>query len=254
MAVDDVWTTNPVQIGMDKQSIPTKEYAGSIEGMYDDALKKQGEAIDANIAAGKLDYQKQINEAPKTYDPMRNEAHTNDQMAQRTLRERMANMGMGAGGGKSMTLDNQRQSALLNRLGDISRQQQQFVDDANFGMSKLDAQGVSEKAAAAAQNTSERNQALITDKYNRQNFEYQKSRDTTSDAQWDKQFKYQQGRDTTSDGQWNQQFGLQSDQYNYSKGRDDVNDYLALYQNRKITKDQFFKFYNKYKENKKGVK
>jgi hypothetical protein len=132
-----------------------------INKMYDDALKARNDAIEKSTQASQTGYKSQIDNAKNTYNPMRNEAYTQDQTAQRTLRERMANLGLGAGGGKSMTLDNQRQSALLNRMGDISRQQRQYEDNLKTEMSKLTAQGSADKAAAAAENYTQRNQALI---------------------------------------------------------------------------------------------
>ena len=69
----------------------------------------------------------------------------------------------------------------------------------------------------------------------REQFDYQKERDTKSDQQWEKQFGYQQERDTKSDQQWQQQFAYQQQrdqtadsqwqqQFAYQQKRDETSD------------------------------
>ena len=61
-----------------------------------------------------------------------------------------------------------------------------------------------------------------------QSFEYQKGRDETADKQWQQQFSYQQGRDKTADQQWQKSFDQSNKQwqaqFDYGKDRDKVSD------------------------------
>lgn len=192
----------------------TTNYQNNINNMYDAAQKNKEKAINAAVTAGRTAYQNQIGSADSSYKALRNEAYASDQTAQRTLRERMANLGMSAGGGKSMTLDSQRQSALLNRMGEISRQKQQYLDDLRTNISKLQTQGSADIASAAAENEAQRNQALMADFYNTRTY------------------NYQQKRDQTSDGQWKKQYDMQQQSQNYQQA-------WALYKKRKIGRNQF---------------
>lgn len=82
--------------------------------------------------------------------------------------------------------------------------------------------------------------------FQREQFEYQKERDTNADQQWQMQFDYGKERDTVADTQWQQQFGYQQErdkvgdtqwqksfdqsnkqwqaQFDYGKERDKVSD------------------------------
>jgi hypothetical protein len=160
---DLVYTTMPVNPARLGATSPYENHA--IKGMYDSALGMRKDAINAGVEAGRLGYQRQIEQAPTTYQPLRNEAYTNDQMAQRTLRERLANMGMNATGGKSLTLENQRAMGLQNRLGDINRQQQKFIDDANFAIKELEAQGRYQEAQAVADSANSQIGTMIEDRW-----------------------------------------------------------------------------------------
>ena len=104
-------------------------------------------------------------------------------------------MGLGAVGGKSLTLENQRSMNLQNQLGDITRQQQEVIDNANFEIQQLMAQGRVQEAQAVADNASTMNNQLINKFYqdreynfNQDRFGYQKERDKVGDTQWEKQF------------------------------------------------------------------
>jgi hypothetical protein len=136
--------------------------------MYNNTLAGKLAAIQGQVQSGTAEYQRQISQAPSTYQPMRNETYTNDQLAQRALRERLANMGLGASGGKSLTLENQREMSLQNKLGDINRQQQKFIDDANFQIAQLQNQGRYQEAQAVAEVAAQMNQALQEDYWQRQ--------------------------------------------------------------------------------------
>ena len=75
----------------------------------------------------------------------------------------------------------------------------------------------------------------VADQQWQSQFDYQKTRDTTADSQWQSQFDYQKSRDTTADSQWQSQFDYQKtrdaqadkqwqSQYEYQKARDAIAD------------------------------
>lgn len=214
----------------------------NFQGMYDTSLANQKAAIQAGVDAGKLDLQNTISNAGKEYDPLRNEAYVNDQAAQRQLQERMANMGMSATGGKSMTLDSQRNMSLQNRLGDISRQQQQVVDDANLQINKLVAEGRVQEAQAVADEANKLNDRLTEDYYKTKEYnmqqsqiDYGKQRDAIGDTRYADETAYGRQRDTMADKTQQEQFAYQKErdtaedtwqreQFNYQKGRDTTED------------------------------
>jgi hypothetical protein len=148
----------------------SKYYNQTITDAYNSALKARLEAIAGQVAAGTAGYQKQLAEAGQKFDPLRNEAYTQDQLAQRALRERMANMGLSATGGKSMTLESQREMSLQNRLGEINRQQKQLETDAQFEINRLIAQGEYEKAQAVAEEAARMNEALMNEYWRQQEY------------------------------------------------------------------------------------
>ena len=182
------------------------------EGMSQKTLDARMKAIQTGVEAGKQQYQRQIDNAAKEYDPLRNEAYTNDQRTQRQQQERLANMGLSATGGASMTMESNRAMSLQNRLGDISRQQQKLVDDANFQINQLVAQGKVDEAKAVSEETDKLNQQLVDDYYKTRDYKlqqdqfgYQKERDTTTDQQWQDQLDYTKGRDTVADTHWKEE-------------------------------------------------
>jgi hypothetical protein len=157
------------QLRLGNTSTRPSPYANSnISSMYEQSLASRLAGIDAQTAAGRAGYTKQIQEAPQTYQPLRNEAYAQDQTSQRALRERLANMGLGAAGGQSLTMENQRTMSLQNRLGDLNRQQQKVIDDANFQINQLMSQGEYEKAQATADEAAKMNQALLEEYWRNQ--------------------------------------------------------------------------------------
>jgi murein DD-endopeptidase MepM/ murein hydrolase activator NlpD len=180
----------------------TQPWEQQINDMFSNSLAAQQGQIDANYNIQKSDYDKQINDAPKKYDPLRNEAYVNNAMAERSRKESMANMGLSGAGGASQTLQQRNTGALLNTLGDISRQQQDYTDNINFAIGKLTTKYNADTESLNQQTESERKRALF------------------------------------DQGNWEKSYGLQQDQLELSMSDSEFNKYMSLYDKKLITKKQ----------------
>lgn len=205
-----------------------------IEKMYKEMLGSQKTAAQAQIDAGVGQYTQQKNKIPQSYDPLRNEAHVNDQMAQRVQRERMANMGMSAAGGKSMTLQNQREMGLQNNLGNISRQQKNAEDEIENSIAKLKAEGNLNMANLDAANSQQMNEALMN-KYN-QDREY-----NTQQAQFSEQQRQYNESQELQKNQLTEQQRQYEAQQAAAKQAETFNQAWALYQRKKMSSKMFEK-------------
>jgi LysM repeat protein len=181
---------------------PDTDWRSLINSIYDDLLNSQQTAIKGRYDAQKLELDTEKNKAPDIYNPLRSEAYTNNEMAERSRREAMANMGYSGAGGTSQTLQQRNTNALLTSLGDISRQQQDYTNNIDIALNKLGIQETAEQNSAGLQINSQRNQALL------------------------------------DQSNWAQNYGLQQDQINLSKGDSEFNRYMELYNKKLITKGQ----------------
>jgi len=199
----------------------TQPAAPDLKGMSAASLLERRKAIQEATEAAKLPYQSQIDNAEKEFAPLKNEAYANDRIAQRQQRERLANMGLGATGGASMTLENNRAMSLQNRLGEISRQQQQLKDDANLQISQLVAQGKTQEAQAVADESGRLNQQLVDDYYKTKDYNMQTD-----------QFNYQKDRDKIGDQYRESEFNAQQEVNKFNKA-------WELYQQKGISAKKF---------------
>lgn len=156
---------------------------------YKSALDARIAAINAGRDAEIAAQNKLISELPGQYDPMRNEAYTNDQVAQRQLRERMANLGAGAGGGTSLTFDTRRQMALQGQLGDINRQQAKAKTDAEFNIGQIGSKANAEINSATAEIEQQKQQALRDEAWKGKDYDLQKKASDLSQKQFDQAVK-----------------------------------------------------------------
>ena len=179
------------------------DWKALINSIYDDIKSSQQQAISGRYDAQRLELNTQKEKAPDIYNPLRNEAYTNSEMAERSRREAMANMGLSAGGGTSQTLRQRNTNALLNSLGDISRQQQDYTNNIQLALDKLGIQEGAERGSSDLQIDSQRNQALL------------------------------------DQGNWEKGYGLQQSQYGLSKSDSAFNQAFELYSKKLITKKQF---------------
>lgn len=173
-----------------------------VNDIYDQLKLSQETQIEGGYNAQKLELDAQKDKAPDIYDPLRNEAYTSNETAERSRREAMANMGLSGAGGTSQTLQQRNTNALLNSLGDISRQQQDYTNNINLALSKLGIQKEADITSAGQQLESQRNQALL------------------------------------DQSNWEKNYGLQQSQYDLSMSDNEFNKYMGLYGNKLITKKQ----------------
>jgi hypothetical protein len=94
----------------------------------------QRNALQSSADAEKAQIQQNISNAGQTYQPVRNQAYIDQQLAEARRRESMANMGLSGAGGTSRTLQQQNDTTLLNTLGAADRAQQAYVDTQNQGL------------------------------------------------------------------------------------------------------------------------
>ncbi len=181
------------------------EWEGLIDGIYESSRKSQLETLTGQYKSQLADYEKQKKDAPKAFDPLRNEAHVNAQMAERSRKESMANMGLSGAGGMSQTLQQRNVNTLLSTLGGISRQQQDFSDNVNFALGQLATQYDAGTNSINAQIESEKGRAYL------------------------------------DQSNWLKNFGLQQDQYNLAVGDSTFNKALELLKRKSITKKEFEK-------------
>lgn len=191
-----VWKTWPAKsTANDSQAL--------IDSIYEKSRESQLTALEGQYTQQANEYNKQKGEAPEKFDPLRNEAYVNKEMAERSRKESMANMGLSGAGGMSQTLEQRNTGNLLNTLGGISRQQQDYTDNINFALGQLTTQYDSSKNSINLQIDSEKNRAAL------------------------------------DQGNWEKNFGLQEEQFGLSKSDSEFNRYIQLLSKGVINKKQF---------------
>ena len=114
-----------------RAAMTPEQAAASLEKQYKSQLDAQLKKAEAAYTQNANNYRSQLDKAPEAYQAMRNQAYTQNALAEQARKENMANMGLSGAGGTSQTLQQRNQTALLNAVGDISRQQQDYTDNIN---------------------------------------------------------------------------------------------------------------------------
>ena len=179
------------------------DWTKTINDQYKNMLEAQKTKLDAAYQQNKTAYNKQLSDAPEQYQGIKNEAYTNNALAEQTRKENMANMGLSGAGGTSQTLQQRNQTSLLNTLGDASRQEQDYTDNINLALGGLTTQYNADTLSAEQQNAAELSGAIV------------------------------------SQGQWQSGHDLSQQQYEQSQKDSVFNQAWSLYQKRLITKKQF---------------
>jgi hypothetical protein len=133
----------------------------SLEKQYKSQLEAQRKKAEAAYTQNVSSYQTQLAKAPEAYQALRNQAYTENALAEQSRKENMANMGLSGAGGTSQTLQQRNLTALLNAVGDINRQQQDYTDNINLALANLDTQYSADTFALEQQNQAELNAALM---------------------------------------------------------------------------------------------
>ncbi len=132
-----------------------------IEEQYTKDLAAQKAQLKAGYDQNAAAYQKQIADTAAQYQQIKNDAYVNNALAERARRENVANMGLSGEGGSSQTLQQRNAAALLEVLGDASRQQQDYTDNVNLALANLAAKYGADVASLEAKNASSLNEALV---------------------------------------------------------------------------------------------
>ena len=184
-------------------STNTKAAQKKINEQYAAQLTAQNKQLEANYGQGRQDYGKQIAEAGKQYQGMRNQAYADNAMAEQSRKENMANMGMSGAGGTSQTLQQRNQTAMLDTVGAANRQQQDYTDNIKLALGNLTTKYNADLYSAKQQNTA--------DKIGAQ----------------------------TAYSQWQSQFDLSRQQLEQQKLNDSFERYTALYKSGRLRRDQY---------------
>lgn len=192
-----------------------------ISAGYDTILGAQKRAIAEGVNANKLTYQRQIQNAASQYQPLRNQAAVENEKNKRVLAETLANAGANETGGMSRTENLQLGSNYSKRINDLNLQQQGVVDDANFAMAQLEAQGRVQEAQAVADIAKEKLTALSGEA------------SALRELAFNAEVQREQGR------QFGASFGLEQDKFGYQKNIDQRNfDYTKGVDERNFTATQ----------------
>ncbi len=186
---------------------------------YDKVLSSTVQAIKAALAQAKQGYQKTISETPQQYDKLRNATYGQTLSAVPVLRENLANIGTSQQSGYSKTQELRLNTDLQNRLNELNMEQQKVINDANFEIQNLEAQGLTQEAQAASEIAQQKLQAIIQEQNRidevsrgQEQFEYQKLRDTIGDTQWQQQFGAQEEQRAFENAMTGDQFAFQQEQ------------------------------------------
>lgn len=134
--------------GQGTTSRPTTDWITQIIEAQRQASQAQRQGqIDSAMAQ----YNASLSNIPQQYQPLRNQAYTDQSLADRVMRERMANMGYSGQGGMSQTLQQRNTTNLLGNLGAVDRQQQGATDALNLGLTQFQTQMAADAAAENSQ-------------------------------------------------------------------------------------------------------
>ncbi len=183
-------------------STNTTDWPKKIDDQYAAQLAAQKKQLESNYGQGRQGYGKQMAEAGEQYQGMRNHAYADNAMAEQARKENMANMGMSGAGGTSQTLQQRNQTALLDTVGDANRQQQDYTDNIKLALGNLTTQYNADVYSAQQQNAADKMGAQ------------------------------------TAYNQWQSQFDLSQQQFEQEQLNNKFNQYMTLYQNRRIDKKQ----------------
>jgi len=129
---------------------------------YGEQLTNKTAAQNQNYNAGIMPYNTAIQGADKAYQPKMNDVYSQTALSRRALAERMANMGMGAGGGTSQRATTDLSNAFLGGIKGVGLEKQGFIDTQNNAISQAAAQNQAGIANLTAENTAGYQQALDT--------------------------------------------------------------------------------------------
>jgi hypothetical protein len=137
-----------------------QDWEDQIKKTYKKSQEAQQAKLDASYVANKADYYSQQDDTNEKYQGLKNQAYTDNAMAERQRKESMANMGLSGAGGTSQTVQQSDTNNLLSTLGDVNRQQQDYTDNVNLALAKLGTQYGADINSLSAQTESDLSEAL----------------------------------------------------------------------------------------------
>ena len=190
--------------------------------MYDEQMKALRAQIKAGIAKAKGQYTNIINQAPQTYQPLRNQVSLGKEQQLQSLRESLANQGNRGGTGRQAMLNTE--TAAGNQMNDINLQQQNTINDANRGIADVEQQGKFQESQLTAELAAQKLQAIMAQE--------QRAGEMSEDTR-----------------RWEADFGLQQQELEDSKAAERLrnelasigaysNDYMAEIQRRQGTESK----------------
>lgn len=137
------------------------DYSQTIKDNYAQQLKDKIAAQNASNSANKLKFTQNIGKADTLYGGLKGDAYTQNAVDKRNLAENMANMGMGAGGGTSLTASHNLKNNLLGNLASADLKKQGYIDEQNAGIAQADINNQAAIANITAENKMNLNTALL---------------------------------------------------------------------------------------------
>lgn len=178
-----------------------------VNDLYDLQRQSQIDALRANQARATADMNAKKKETSQAYYGKKNQADVVNLQNVQRLRETMANMGLGKSGENvtaQVGLANQRQDS----LNTLNAQEQSAIDA--FNRQLADINNPAREQAIINKLESQRAQALLDLGMQSEQMDYQRGLDTRN-------FNYQLGRDNVMDNRW-------QDQFAYQQERDSIGD------------------------------
>lgn len=142
----------------------TSELYGQQKSMtqsaYDALLSGETAAQQARYQAAQEPYKYNLSQAQGTYQTMRNDLYTQNVQGERSLREKLANMGASGGGGLSMKTQQQQSLNLQKGLTQADLEQQKYVDEQGRGLTQLEMENQAKLGQLTSQSEYEKSKAM----------------------------------------------------------------------------------------------
>ena len=151
--------TTPVEVETPVIEQPQVNIADMMRESSKSATDSLVAQLKQRIAESVQAQQANIAKAPQTYDPLRAESEVRKSQDLRSALERSSVLGDRGGIGRSEALLSQTEGE--NRLTDINLQQQNYIDQANQEISRLQSEGRYEEARIVADQANQLSQSLI---------------------------------------------------------------------------------------------
>lgn len=202
----DLWSFGGTPVQQNRYNAPApKDYTSMINEQSDQSLQGTLAAIKAAVQKAIGQQQAIIKQAPEQYHNLKNIAYNQSLQQLPGMRENVANMGSSTESGYSRTLETRANSELFNRLGELDRQKQSVIDQANQAIESLKAQGDLDAANATAAAATSKLQAIVQESqrldqiaqqnyWNSVNYATQEDQFNANQANWLKEFNANQAQ------------------------------------------------------------